>query len=195
MQTAPHNATREAEAADWLRRHQPCGTSSAEALRFFDSLPAASLDEMMGRWRGSGLATAHPMDGLLEAYGWYGKDFQEPDFVHPLLFRAGNGRIVPVNSRYIPHGLMSRATMSNKLIASLPALMPLALALISTQKPTARLRLMSHRSQNTATMIYDFLPIHDHFHRVDSTTLLGLMDLRAVPQPFFFTLQRDNVST
>ena len=39
-------------------------------------------------------------------------------------------------------------------------------------------------------MIYDQLPIIDVFRRIDGTTLLGLMDMRALPQPYFFVLTR-----
>ena len=39
-------------------------------------------------------------------------------------------------------------------------------------------------------MIYDGLPILDHFRAVDAATLLGLMDLRGMAQPYFFVLRR-----
>jgi hypothetical protein len=39
-------------------------------------------------------------------------------------------------------------------------------------------------------MLYDRLPIVDVFRRLDATTLLGLMDARGIPQPFFFRLHR-----
>ena len=57
----------------------------AEALAFFDAAAPVSIDEMIGEWRGAGLHTAHPMDGLLERYGWYGKVFIDAETVHPLL--------------------------------------------------------------------------------------------------------------
>ena len=47
---------------------------------------------MLGRWRGSGLPTGSPLDGLLEAYGWYGKEFLDAETVHPLLFGDRAGR-------------------------------------------------------------------------------------------------------
>jgi Domain of unknown function (DUF4334) len=40
-------------------------------------------------------------------------------------------------------------------------------------------------------MVYDTLPIVDVFRRVDADTLLGLMDLRGLPEPFLFLLERD----
>jgi hypothetical protein len=43
----------------------------------------------------------------------------------------------------------------------------------------------------TAAMLYDRLPIVDVFRRLDATTLLGLMDARGIPQPFFFRLTRE----
>jgi hypothetical protein len=40
-------------------------------------------------------------------------------------------------------------------------------------------------------MVYDALPIVDVFRRISPGTLLGLMDLRGLTDPFFFLLQRD----
>ena len=63
--------------------------------------------------------------------------------------------------------------------------------LMYTDKPKARLRTVEHRGVATAAMVYDALPIIDVFRRVDPATLLGLMDMRGLPQPFFFVLERD----
>jgi hypothetical protein len=79
----------------------------------------------------------------------------------------------------------------NPVLPLLQALMPAALVLLRTRKPTARLRMMEHRGVVSATMIYDFLPIHDVFRSVDDDTRLGLMDLRGMAQPFFFVLRRE----
>jgi hypothetical protein len=67
----------------------------------------------------------------------------------------------------------------------------LLLPLLTTQAPQARLRVVQHRGVATAAMLYDRLPIVDVFRRLDATTLLGLMDARGIPQPFFFLLQRE----
>ena len=85
-------------AAGWLAEHRD-GVVPADALAFFDSLPTVALGEMIGRWRGSGLHTGSPLDGLLEAYGWYGKEFIGVETVHPLLFRGRGGRPRPVDPR------------------------------------------------------------------------------------------------
>lgn len=39
-------------------------------------------------------------------------------------------------------------------------------------------------------MVYDDLPIIDMFRRVDARTVLGVMDMRAMPLPYFFVLRR-----
>ena len=57
---------------------------------------------MLGRWRGSGLLTGSPLDGLLEAYGWYGKEFLDDETVHPLLFTDRSGRPRPVDPSLLP---------------------------------------------------------------------------------------------
>lgn len=87
------------------------------ALNLFDELDGVSIPFMMGRWIGSGFPTHYPMDGLLEATGWYGKEFLNADEVHPLL--------------------------------------------------------------------------HDMFRKVDTNTVLGLMDYKGVDSPFFFILKRE----
>jgi Domain of unknown function (DUF4334) len=64
--------------------------------------------------------------------------------------------------------------------------------LLYTHRPKARLRVLEHRGVATAAMVYDALPIIDVFRRVDPDTQLGLMDLRGLPAPFFFLLERDD---
>jgi hypothetical protein len=63
--------------------------------------------------------------------------------------------------------------------------------LLYTSRPKARLRTVEHRGVHTAAMVYDALPIIDVFRRATPDTLLGLMDLRGLPRPFFFLLRRD----
>jgi hypothetical protein len=164
------------------------GADLARALAFFDSLASVTTAAMIGRWRGSGVATGHPMDGLLERYGWYGKDFVSEDEVHPLLFRRGD-EIYPVDPAKVPLGLLLRhvglfrSPMFGRVFATLG---PLARA----RRSGARLRMLEFRGVVSATMIYDALPIHDAFRRVDEDAVLGVMDLRSSP-PFVFILRRD----
>lgn len=166
----------------------PSNASVADALAFFDACAPVALDEMTGRWRGSGLPTGHPMDGLLERYGWYGKHFHDADHVDPLLFARGHGDPFAVSPRLMPLALARYRALAHSGIAR--TLFALALPLLRTRHSAARLRLMTYRGVPTATMIYDHLPIHDVFRRVDASTLVGLMDQRGAPAPFFFLLRR-----
>ncbi|MGB7084128.1 MAG: DUF4334 domain-containing protein [Phormidesmis sp.] len=50
---------------------------------------------------------------------------------------------------------------------------------------------MEHRGKVSATMSYDHLPINDVFRKIDENTVLGLMDCKALQQPFFFVLRRE----
>ena len=50
---------------------------------------------------------------------------------------------------------------------------------------------MQYRGKCSATMIYDSVPINDVFRKIDSDTVLGLMDLKGMRAPFFFLLQRE----
>ncbi len=170
----------------WLEEREKTGTTSAEALAFYDSLPPVGLDELIGRWKGSGLPTGHPLDDLLVALGWYGKEFLDAEQVHPLLVEAG-GKVFPITSRFLPMSLLNASWLRPGLVRALFALVR---PLLRTKAPTARLRMLEFRGKLSAAMLYDFLPINDNFRRVDQDTLLGLMDLRGIEQPFFFAMRR-----
>ena len=70
-----------------------------DALELFDSLDTVDLPFMMSRWRGSEITTGHPQDGVLAATRWYGKEFEDPETVHPLLHRTGSGELFRVRPR------------------------------------------------------------------------------------------------
>ena len=165
------------------------GCTTVQAWEIFDGLPAARVDEVIsGRWRGSELPTGHPMDGALSESGWYGKQFDAPDRVHPLLFTDERGTVFAVDPRRVPLSLVGKfparwlRPVRNNLRALAPAL--------RTRRPTARLRDIEYRGVVSAAMVYDHQPIIDHFRRVDDTTLLGVMDMRGWSQPYFFVLNR-----
>jgi hypothetical protein len=179
----------QAAAEGWLAEHRD-GATPGEALEFFDSLPAVALDESIGRWRGSGLHTGSPLDGLLEAYGWYGKQFTGVESAHPLLFRTRGGPR-PVDPAWIPLGLLrdyAGLAKFGPLRTALGGIRPL----LYTNQPKARLRTVHHRGVATAAMVYDALPIIDVFRRVSADVLLGAMDMRGLAAPFFFVLSRDD---
>src|SRR3954465_7579255 len=131
---------------------------------------------------GSGLPTGSPLDGLLEAYGWYGKEFLDADTVHPLLFRDRTGAPRPVDPALLPMSVLRdypRLAPSPVLRRVWPGVRPL----LYTDKPKARLRAMDHRGVRTAAMVYDGLPIIDAFRHIGPDLVLGLMDLRGRPRP------------
>ena len=70
-------------------------------------------------------------------------------------------------------------------------LLDVTMPLLRAHEPKARLRNLEHRGKVSAAMMYDQLPIIDVFRRIDDTTLLGLMDVRAAAQPYFFVLTCD----
>ena len=163
-------------------------TSTDEALKLFDELDIVDLEFMMGRWKGSGFHTNHPMDGLLELGNWYGKEFVDPDCVHPLLFLDSNNKIIKVAPNPTLMNLTLRFPVSKN--QAMKPLFSIINSMLKTEKSQARIRMMEHRQKISATMIYDRLPIHDIFRKVDEKTVLGLMDFKGMKQPFFFLLNR-----
>ena len=144
---------------------------------------------MWGRWIGWEIKTGHPIEGLLDAMNWYGKEFIDENEVHPLLSLAANGSTFPIG----PTPLILRLCLQMPLIKQ-PFMKPItrvATWVLRTRKTQARLRLVDYRNVTSATMIYDHLPINDHFRMVDKDTVLGLMDYKLINQPYFFMLQRE----
>lgn len=160
-----------------------------EALALFDSLPSVRAEEVTGRWAGRELSTGHRLDGTLAASGWHGKRFDSVEDAFPLIFSTADGRTFAGEPRRMPLGLAGRVPLS-----TLARVRPLLTALepaLRTSRPRARLRNLEYRGVVTAAMIYDHLPIIDVFRRVDEVTLLGAMDWRDDPQPYFFVLAKE----
>lgn len=163
--------------------------SIEEALAMCDALPVVDLETIMGRWRGSGVSTDHEMDGLLEMFNWYGKEFVDLDHVYPLLFIDGRGHIFSLDPKRLPLNLaLKMPVLRNKLTRQ--AFLA-ARFMLQTHKARARVRMLEYRGKVSATMIYDNLPIYDTFRLIDHDTLLGVMDFKGMERPFIFKLQRD----
>ena len=162
--------------------------TTADCLEFYDRLDPVDLPFMIGRWQGFEIATGHPQDGILEATRWYGKEFEDPETVHPLLHRDGRGR----RFRVRPHPTLVSLSLRLPVLKSrlLWPVSRLLTRLLKTNQSQARLRMTEHRGKVSATMIYDGLPINDHFRRIDENTVLGLMDFKGL-EPYFFGLQRE----
>ena len=175
--------------ASRLASFEAAGGTTADLLALFDSLPPVSTEAIRGWWRGSGVPSDHPMDGLLERFGWWGKAFNGPDDVHPLLCEGRGGEVFALNPALVPINLVTRhiGLFNTPLAGAAFAMVGRAAA---TRRPAARLRMTEFRGVVTATMIYDSLPIQDAFRAATSDALLGVMDLRGMARPFFFALRR-----
>lgn len=165
------------------------GCAASDAMSFFDGLPAVIPEEMMGRWRGREFATGHPMDGLLAASGWYGKQFDGTEHVHPLLFTDRSGHLYAADPRKMPLKLATR--IDPNTLAKGKDVFKVTSAALKTRRHRARLREVVYRGSVTTGMVYDHLPIIDVFRRVDDMTVVGVMDYREEPEPYFFILERD----
>lgn len=158
----------------------------AEAAALFDTLPPVRCETLTGTWRGSEVSHDHPLSGLLTAFGWYGKRFDDSETVHPLLFEAVGGGTFSANPSWVPISI-------GHYIPRWKAgkwLMTLARPVVGTRHPKARLRQIEYRGVVSTAMVYDHLPIIDSFRQIDPDTVLGAMDYRCYPQPYFFLLQR-----
>ena len=167
---------------------------TAAALALFDRLAAVDTAQLLGAWRGSSLASGHPFDGLLENCHWHGKRFESDEQVHPLVFRRRNGELISLEPRLLTPALpwlLSQPALAGPLGSPLVGrLFQLLMPLLATRHSRARLRITRHRGQDSAAMIYDHAPIVDCFRRLDENSLLGVMDLKGMQQPFFFVLRR-----
>lgn len=160
--------------------------STNDALAFFDRLEPVENQFMFGRWKGAGFPTGHSLDGVLEATGWYGKEFKDEENVHPLMFYKANMKdLFVVNPALVT---LSIPVPKNKIAHWL---MLLIKPFVQTKGYKARLRQMRFRGKESATMVYDRKPINDIFRKIDDNTVLGLMDLKGDKNPFFFLLRRE----
>lgn len=164
------------------------GATTESALELFDQLETVHTEEMIGQWRGEGFPTNHPMDGMLENFNWWGKEFRSTEDVHPLVFQHPGKSKTTLDPLWMPlkyarNSGFARFTLTRKAFQWLTPFM-------KTQKPRARLRMLEYRGKVSATMVYDHKPINDVFRKVDDDTLLGAMDLKGMSRPFFFILKR-----
>ena len=139
------------------------------------------------------MPTGHPLDGMLEASGWWGKRFVDAETVHPLLFPTANGREMWAVNPILAFSSLGVATRIPALRARKHVgIVNLASPILGTREPKARLRTTRYRGVDTATMIYDQLPVNDVFRKLDDRTVIGAMDLRGSKKQYFFVLTRDN---
>jgi hypothetical protein len=158
----------------------------AEALAIFDALDPVDFSFMKGQWKGYEISTGHPIDGLLDASGWYGKLFLSPEEVHPLLFKVkGKPKLFSVNPQFIP------LSIPFPKIKALSTVLTLLRPVLQTKKARARMRMVQYRGKLTGAMVYDHKAIIDVFVKIDDNTMLGAMDMKGDAHPYIFVLERD----
>ena len=130
--------------------------------------------------------------GLLGVSGWWGKQFVDAETVHPLLFPNSAGDALwPMNPLLAFGGLGAARLPGVKRLSfgkPVAGLRPV----LRTSTPKARLRTTRYRGVDTATMIYDQVPVNDVFRKIDEDTVIGAMDYRGGRRPYFFVLRRNN---
>lgn len=179
----------DAERRERLAALERAGATAAEALAFYDTLPAVPAEDLRGEWAGSTLPSGHPLDGALERLGWYGKRFDGPDDAHPLLFDDGRGGAVAIDPARVPLPVVRRwprGAHHAAVVRAFRAVLPV----LRTTRPRARLRETRYRGVVTGTLVYDAVPVLDAFRRVDADTLVGAMDMRGLAGTYLFVLRR-----
>lgn len=63
----------------------------SELDAFWADLAPATLDEMIGEWKGGEFQTGHKMNGQLEKARWFGKTFKSVTDVQPLVCLDADG--------------------------------------------------------------------------------------------------------
>ena len=154
--------------ADFHALYDQDRTNAHTAFKLFDRLEPVDLESLVGTWEGKEFHTGHPLDGVLKKLNWYGKAFHDAENVDPLLFKGLKEDIFAVD----PVPLMD----TRKLVKATGG--------------KARMRMVEYRGKVSGTMIYDNLPIHDHFRKVNDGLLLGVMDWKGAKQAYFFVLEK-----
>ena len=182
--------------------------SPEEALEFYSMLqPISDIDMICGnRWKGNVIKTNHPMDWMLQAMDWYGKEFVSKETVHPLLFRHNNyyhdDDTSSDNDTDDSFYYVASNVTATKMMMKMPFLqdtkwkwlLRLTTTSLKTNESQARLRLVEDMcGKSTVTMIYDYLPTMDHFRLIDKDTIMGVMDSKSTSTEgyCFFTLKRE----
>lgn len=167
--------------------------TSIKAFEYYDTLMPVEINFMIGRWRGGSYKTNATLDGLLEESGWFGKEFIDSENVHPLVyFKSDRQNTFILNPLWMYLRNISLLNFAKKHTTILRKTILFLGFIISTKNPKARLRMVEHRGKLSAAMVYDDKAIIDSFRKIDDNTVLGFMDSKELPEPFFFILTREN---
>jgi Domain of unknown function (DUF4334)/GXWXG protein len=65
--------------------------SDTQLDQYWATLAPATIDGMIGEWKGGEFVTGHKMNGQLEKAGWFGKTFKSAADVQPLVCLDADG--------------------------------------------------------------------------------------------------------
>lgn len=145
--------------------------------------------EIIGLWRGSGIPTGHPLDGVLENLDWFGKRFKPDLRADALLFRSGEHSLISINPSRIPLGLAFLFHRVGRTRAARILFRYLRCGL-RAKGPVAALHTIRFQGMMSAAMVYDKQPIVDHFRRIDEHRLMGAMTIKGDDRIYFFELAK-----
>ncbi|MBX4920550.1 DUF4334 domain-containing protein [Rhizobium bangladeshense] len=160
-----------------------------EVKEWFSSLAPVRPIEMIGLWRGAGIPSDHPLDGVLENLGWFGKRFHEDMRADALLFQWRSDRLVAIEPGIFPIRLAIKAAPFGRTRVARNWFSYLQKAL-RARGTTASLKLQTFESVSTAAMVYDRQPIADYFRRTGDDEVAGMMCVDGDARRYFFTLRR-----
>lgn len=166
-------------------------TSSAQerTLAWFRMLEPVNPAEMIGLWRGSGHPSGHPLDGVLENLGWFGKRFHPDLRADALLFERAPGKLIAIEPAYFPiWWALSFAGIGRKAFAR--GLFSHITPRIGARGTTAVLQSRVDENLITAAMVYDRQPIIDVFRRSEDGHVIGKMIVDGDPRHYFFELAK-----
>jgi hypothetical protein len=72
-------------------KERTAAIEDAELDDYWAGLPPATVDGMLGEWKGGEFGTGHRMNGQLEKSRWFGKTFNSPTDVQPLVCLDDDG--------------------------------------------------------------------------------------------------------
>jgi hypothetical protein len=160
-----------------------------ECIAWFASLKPVLPEEMVGLWRGVGVASGHPLDGVLENLSWFGKRIHPDLKADALLFQWQPGRLVPLDPVFFPIRIalwlapIARTFVARNLFSHLEKA-------FRAPGTTATLTLRMVDGAETTAMVYDKQPIADYFRRINDKELVGMMVVDGDDRRYFFQLRK-----
>ena len=171
------------------RRATPTTRIQDETLDWFRTLRPLDVEEMVGLWRGHTQPSGHPLDGVLESLGWFGKRFHDDLRADALLFQRSPGRLLAVEPAIFPIRLAIRLARFGRSRLARNLFDHIA-PRFRARGPTETIRPLLEGDIFTAAMVYDRQSVTDFFRRLDEREVIGMMAVDSDPRRFFFRLTK-----